>query len=100
MKTIHFTDSFGRQWEIPLSAVEKDYRVYLTESGDDQPDVIHESVLITWFNEQFSFYEIKRDAKLVKDLSLDDKLKLLEQFIDSSMPNQIQSGADVDWEMK
>ena len=99
MKQFQFIDNYGRQWEVPLLAVEKDYREYLAAYNDPQPESIPESDLTTWFNEQFSWFEIKRDGKIVKDLTNDEKLKLFDFFINDSLYTEIQSGADVEWKL-
>jgi hypothetical protein len=82
MKYFKFKDFSGKTWVVPMIYVGVDYKQYLAEFGETIPDTIDEKCLVTWFNEQFSWHEIKVYGFMTDDLSVEEKLAIAEQCIE------------------
>jgi len=80
-KYFEFKDLYGRVWGVPYQAVVDDYvedQSTYYKVPKDKVNVDKEAVL-TWWHEQISWHEVKRDGVLLKDLSMEQKAKLWEK---------------------
>lgn len=93
-----FKDFSGRTWVVPMIQVEADYKQYLAEFDETIPVTIEEECLVTWFNEQFSWHEIKLYGFMVDDLSVEEKLAIAEQRIERTNA-EIDCGSRLDYKI-
>lgn len=99
-KIFGFKDRFSRRWELNSKHVEQDYIEYLKHFSDPIPEQIDQGTLETWFNEQFSFYEIERYGRITKDLPESQYAEIGRQFVYDCMEAEIDCGSRLDWNLE
>lgn len=97
MKNIEF-EFRGQTWNIPLSLVKLDYKMYLKECGDPIPDEIDDSTLQTWINEQISYWEIMEYGTVVKDLTDEQYIAIGKNTVKTRL-RSIDSLSQVNWKL-